>query len=71
VSDVVTTSFGYHVILKEGERTGEAREFASVQGYIRNQMAGDRFRAAVDELRQTAEITVVPPSAEILVQIAS
>jgi len=71
VSDVITTSFGYHVILKEGERTGEAREFATVQGYIRNQMAGERFRAAVDELRQTAEITVLPPSAEILGQIAS
>lgn len=73
LSGVVTTNFGYHIIRKEGQRRGEARNLMDpqIQSNIRNQLAGERFRGAVETLREEAEIEVNPPTPEILEQIAA
>lgn len=73
ISGVVTTSYGYHIIDKEGERTGEAMDMSDpkVQQQIQNEIAGDRFRAAVADLREQADVVVNPPTPEVLEKISA
>jgi len=73
ISGVVTTSYGYHIIDKEGERTGEAMDLSDpqVQQMIQNDIAGERFRAAVADLREQADVVVNPPTPEVLDKISA
>lgn len=72
-AEVVQTQFGYHVIKVEEQR--EYPQFEDVLPTIRQQLKNEttqeQFKAAIDELRQDASISVSPPTEAVLDSVSA
>jgi peptidyl-prolyl cis-trans isomerase C len=64
VSDVVTTPFGYHLILVTDRRAGKETKFDEVKEVVR-EVYGERLRDSLTpQLRPRAKIVINPPPAK-------
>ncbi len=58
----VKTQFGFHVIKVEEKRTQPKPEFAAVEQRVRAQLADEKVRALIENLRSQAELTLDLPN---------
>jgi peptidyl-prolyl cis-trans isomerase C len=61
MSDVVSTRFGYHLILVTDRKDGKKVTFDEVKDVVK-EIYGDQLRdALLAQLRPTAKIVITPP----------
>ena len=60
ISDIIETSFGYHIVNKTGEEDGEAADYDQVRedirDFLRHVKKGNAISAHVEELKKKVEI---------------
>jgi peptidyl-prolyl cis-trans isomerase C len=66
VSDVITTRFGYHILLVTGRKPAQTMPFDEVKEdltqYLKQRKGSDVARTHVAELRKTAKVEVLLPA---------
>jgi peptidyl-prolyl cis-trans isomerase C len=75
VSDVITTQFGYHILIVTGRKPAQTMAFDDVKDelgkYLKQRKANDATRDHVAELRKMAKIDVLLPEAPLSPLIAT
>ncbi|PHS72201.1 MAG: peptidylprolyl isomerase [Cycloclasticus sp.] len=59
----VRTQFGYHIILRAGQREGKPPRFEEVKSSITAALEQEHIQKHINELRESAKITVDPKAA--------
>jgi len=56
ISDIVKTSFGYHIIKKTGEKKEGQKKFEDVEEFIVQQLKGQKVKVYLEALKKNARI---------------